>query len=62
MTQTITVRLPRALVEEVRQIARAHDRSLAAQVRVALDEYVREHGDGARRLIAEREQRRADPP
>jgi predicted transcriptional regulator len=36
-----TVRVPRELLEQVRAIARAHDRSLAAEVRVALTEYVR---------------------
>ena len=36
-----TVRLPMSLVNEVREVAQAHDRSLAAEVRVALTEYVR---------------------
>jgi predicted transcriptional regulator len=35
-----TVRLPRALVEQVRKIAVVHDRSLAAELRVALAAYV----------------------
>jgi predicted transcriptional regulator len=35
-----TVRLPRALVEQVREIAVKHDRSLAAELRVALAAYV----------------------
>ena len=36
-----TVRLPRKLVEEVRVIANAHERSLSAELRVALREYVK---------------------
>ncbi len=36
-----TVRLPKALVDQVREIAVAHDRSLAAELRVALVEYVK---------------------
>lgn len=39
---TIPVRLPRTLVEQLRPIAVAHDRSLAAELRVALTAYVRE--------------------
>jgi predicted transcriptional regulator len=37
-----TVRLPVSLVEQLRPIARAHDRSLSAELRVALAAYVRE--------------------
>ena len=37
---TTTVRLPRSLVEEVRTIAEAHERSLSAELRVALATYV----------------------
>ncbi len=36
-----TVRLPRKLVEQMRVIARAHERSLSAELRVALADYVR---------------------
>jgi predicted transcriptional regulator len=51
---TTTVRLPRALVDGVREIAMAHERSLSAELRVALDAYVRREGPGARRIIEER--------
>jgi predicted transcriptional regulator len=37
---TTTVRLPRSLVEQVRTIAQAHDRSLSAELRVALNAYI----------------------
>jgi predicted transcriptional regulator len=37
-----TVRLPVSLVEQLRPIARAHDRSLSGELRVALAAYVRE--------------------
>jgi predicted transcriptional regulator len=40
---TTTVRLPRNLVEEIRRLAVAHDRSLSAELRVALAAYVRDH-------------------
>lgn len=39
---TTTVRLPRSLVEQIRTIAEAHDRSIAAELRVALNAYVRQ--------------------
>jgi predicted transcriptional regulator len=41
-TPTTTVRLPKELVEQVRGLARAHDRSLSAELRVALAAYVRQ--------------------
>jgi len=41
-SQDTTVRLPRSLVEQVRTIAVAHDRSLSAELRVALNAYVRQ--------------------
>jgi hypothetical protein len=41
--QDTTVRVPRDLLEQVKGIAKAHDRSVAAEVRVALSAYVREH-------------------
>jgi len=50
-----SVRLPRPLVEDVKEIARAHERSLAAELRVALDAYVRRELQGARRILEERE-------
>ena len=43
---TIPVRLPRSLVEQLRPIAVEHDRSLAAELRVALTAYVREQTKG----------------
>jgi predicted transcriptional regulator len=52
--EAVTIRLPRRLVEDVRQIAEAHDRSLSAELRVALDAYVRREGPGARRILEER--------
>lgn len=38
-TDTTTVRLPRSLIEQIRVIAMAHDRSLSAELRVALTDY-----------------------
>ncbi len=46
---TIPVRLPRSLVEQLRPIAVEHDRSLAAELRVALTAYVREQAKGGKR-------------
>lgn len=45
---TIPVRLPRTLIDKLRPIAAEHDRSLAAELRVALTAYVREQ---ARELV-----------
>jgi len=56
MTDDATVRLPTRIIDEVRVIARAYDRSLSAQLRVALDAYIRAEGPEARRILAEREQ------
>jgi predicted transcriptional regulator len=54
-TRTSTsVRLPRVLVDEVRVIAEAHDRSISAELRVALDAYVRREAPGARRILERR--------
>jgi predicted transcriptional regulator len=44
---TTTVRLPRSLVEQIRTIADAHDRSVAAELRVALSEYIRSNAKAA---------------
>jgi predicted transcriptional regulator len=44
-TDDTTVRLPRALVEQVRAIAVVHDRSLAAELRVGLADYVKRMRD-----------------
>jgi predicted transcriptional regulator len=35
-----TVRLPVSLITKMRDIARAHDRSLSAELRVALNDYI----------------------
>ena len=56
-TDTTNVRLPSRLVESVRVIARAHDRSLSAELRVALNEYARRMAPGARRMLDETGQR-----
>ncbi|PZS13489.1 MAG: hypothetical protein DLM64_03220 [Solirubrobacterales bacterium] len=45
-----TVRVPRDLLEQVRLVARAHERSLAAEVRVALTEYVRRNSTAGETL------------
>ena len=45
---TTTIRLPRDLVEAVRRIAERHDRSLTAEMRVALRAYVEQHEEGPR--------------
>lgn len=52
--QDTTVRLPRSLVEQVRVIANAHERSLSAELRVALDAYVRRTLPEAQRQLEER--------
>ncbi len=49
-----TVRLPKALVNQMRVIAQAHDRSINAEVRVALDAYVRQQLPEAQRMIKEK--------
>jgi predicted transcriptional regulator len=36
----ITIRLPRDLIEQVRRLADEHERSLAAELRVALRSYI----------------------
>ncbi len=41
---TTTVRLPWELVEQVRQVAVKHERSLSAEMRVALRDYIRREG------------------
>ena len=48
-TDTTTVRLPRELVEQIRLLADAHDRSLSAELRVALHAYVDAHREKAKR-------------
>ncbi len=39
-----TVRLPRTLVEQVRSLAQRHERSLSAELRVALRHYIEQQG------------------
>jgi predicted transcriptional regulator len=51
---TTTVRLPRAIVEQMRTIAEAHERSMSAELRVALDAYVRRALPEAERILQER--------
>jgi predicted transcriptional regulator len=51
---TTTVRLPRALVDEMHEIAEAHERTLSAELRVALGDYVRREAPGARRALRRR--------
>jgi len=41
-----TVRIPRDLVEEVRRIAISHDRSLSAELRIAMRAYIEQHANG----------------
>lgn len=52
----MTVRLPRALVEQVKICAQANDRSISAELRVAVGAYVREALPEAQRALKEREQ------
>ena len=40
-----TVRVPQDLIEQMKVIAKAHDRSLVAEVRVALDAYAKQHAN-----------------
>ncbi|MGO9354797.1 MAG: hypothetical protein ACLP3C_29655 [Mycobacterium sp.] len=56
MADTTSVRLPTQIVDEIRLIAKAYDRSLSAQLRVALQAYIRGEGPEARRILAERRQ------
>lgn len=51
---TTTVRLPRSLVEQLRTIADAHERSISAELRVALDAYVRRTLPEAQRALKEK--------
>jgi hypothetical protein len=54
---TTTVRLPRKLVEDVRVIADANERSTSAELRVALDDHIRRNLPDARRTLKERKRR-----
>jgi hypothetical protein len=47
---------PARIVDEIRVIARAHDRSVSAQLRAARDAYIKTAGPEARRILAERQQ------
>jgi predicted transcriptional regulator len=53
-TASTTVRLPVSIVNEVRVIAQAHERSLSAELRVALTEYIRRERASARRKARQR--------
>jgi predicted transcriptional regulator len=55
--EATTVRLPRSLVDEIREIAAAHDRSISAELRVALGGYVRQELPAARQILEERGER-----
>jgi hypothetical protein len=55
---TTTVRLPRSLVTQIRTIAQAHERSISAELRVAIDAYVRDQLPDAQRTLRERAKRR----
>jgi len=55
MPDTTTLRVPTRIVDELKLIARAYDRSLSAQARVALDAYIKLEGPVARRILAERD-------
>ena len=59
---TTTVRLPRSIVEEMRIIAEAHDRSISAELRVALSAYVRRTLPEAERILKERNDDDDDQP
>ena len=54
-TDLTTVRLSRQIVDDMKVIARAHERSLSAELRVALSAYVRRETPGAERTLQERE-------
>lgn len=49
-----TVRIPRSLIERLRIVAQAHERSLSAELRVALDAYIRETLPDAKRELKRR--------
>lgn len=51
---TTTVRVPRSLIEQLRTIADAHDRSISAELRVALDAYIRRTLPEAQRVLKEK--------
>jgi plasmid stability protein len=43
---TTAVRLPVAVIAKIRALAAAHDRSIAAELRVALNDYIARHEKG----------------
>lgn len=53
---TTTVRLPVSIVNDLRVIAQAHERSVAAELRVALADYIKREAPDARRILEERQQ------
>ena len=44
--KTLTIRLPEALLKEMRQLANEHTRSLNSEVLVALQEYIKHQRQG----------------
>jgi hypothetical protein len=56
MPDTISVRLPRWLIDEVRPMADAYRRTLTAQLIIALEAHIRAEGAEARHILAERGQ------
>ena len=56
-TKDTTVRVPWEILEDIRVIAKAHERSIVAEVRYALDAYVRRSLPEATRQLEERRRR-----
>jgi hypothetical protein len=54
---TASARLARRLMEDLRVIAEANQRSVSAELRIAVERYNRAELAEARRVIAEREDR-----
>ena len=51
------VRIPTVLADQMRMIAQAHERSLSAELRVALDAYARQELPKVRRTLKARARR-----
>lgn len=51
---TTTVRVPKVLIDRIRTIAEAHERSISAELRVVLGDYVRAELPEAKRTLRER--------
>jgi hypothetical protein len=56
MADTVSVRISRPVLDEIRVIARAHRRSITAELTVALDAYIEAEGPEARRILKARGQ------